>query len=122
MMSIKAKDDCYRLIQQIAIAQDPVCIWAGCMEDSCVGHHLFMRDRKGTAFHPEAVRGLCHMHHGYAHARPEQFRKIMIGFIGERYYDLQRLSKTVVKNMDYVAKREELRGGQENFGKKAVNF
>jgi hypothetical protein len=38
MMSIKAKDDCYRLIQQIAIDQDPVCIWTGCMEDSCVSH------------------------------------------------------------------------------------
>ena len=108
-MSSKAKDDCYRLIQQIAIDQDPVCIWTGCMEDSCVGHHLFKRDRRGTAFHPEAVRGLCHIHHGYAHARPEQFRKIMIGFIGERYYDLQRLSKTVVKWVDYAVKRIELR-------------
>ena len=108
--------------KQIAVTQDPFCISPGCGYLSQVGHHLFKRDRMATAFHPEAVRGLCHIHHGYAHARPEQFRKIMIGFIGERYYDLQRLSKTVVKNMDYVAKREELRGGQENFGKKAVNF
>ena len=119
---MSAKDDCYRLIQVIAATQDPFCIHPGCGESSQVGHHLFKRDRKGTAFHPEAVRGLCHLHHGHAHASPEQFKKIMLGLIGDRYYELQRLSKSVVKGTDYIAKRTELRGILDNFGKKAVNF
>jgi len=121
-MSTKAKDDCYKLIQIIVVAQDFLCIFPGCCQQSEVGHHLFKRDNMGTALHPEAVRGLCHIHHGHAHARPEQFKKIMIGLIGERYYELQRLSKSVVKGMDYVAKRAELRGMLENFERKAVNF
>jgi len=109
-MSSKAKDDCYKLVQQIAVAQDPICIMPECGQTSQVGHHLFKRDRMGTAFHPEAVRGLCHRHHGHAHAKPEQFKKAMIRLMGERYHELQKLSKTVVNGMDYVAKREELRG------------
>ena len=120
---MKAKHDCYRLIQQIAVAQDIFCIIPGCGQLSQVGHHLFKRDRMATAFHPGAVRGLCNLHHGHARGKPEQFKKAMIGLMGfERYYELQRLSKSVVKNTDYVAKRAELRGMLENFGKKAVNF
>lgn len=80
------------------------------------------RDRMATAFHPEAVRGLCNQHHGFAHAKPTAFKAHMHRLMGPRYHELQRLSKTVVKGMDYVAKRAELGEILKNFVKKAVNF
>ena len=119
---MKAKDDCYKLIQMIALAQDPICTMPGCWQPSQVGHHLFKRSNMATAFHPPAVRGFCNLHHGHAHAKPKEFKKTMIALIGPRYHDLQRLSKQVVPDMDYVAKRAELRGILESLGKKAVNF
>jgi len=101
------KSDCYRLIQQIAVKRDPKCIICGA--PSTVGHHLFKRSRMATAFLPEAVRGLCHYHHDYLQHHRKWFRDIMIGQLGDRYYELERLSNTVVK-VDFKAKREELRG------------
>jgi len=103
------KSECYRLIQQIAVKRDPRCIVIGCGAPSTVGHHLFKRSRMATAFLPEAVRGLCHPCHLKAHASPAWFRALMISMIGDRYYELERLSNTVVK-VDFKAKRDELRG------------
>lgn len=76
---------------------------------SSVGHHLFKRDRMGTAFLPEALIGLCVDHHAYAHAHPEEFRELMIERMGERYYELQRLSNSVVKYQDFGGIRRHLR-------------
>jgi len=121
-MSSKAKNDCYKLIQVIAIAQDPICTMPGCWQPSQVGHHLFKRSNLATAFHPLSVRGFCHLHHGHAHTKPAEFEKAMIMLMGPLYHDLQRLSKQVVPDMDYVAKRTELRGILESFRKKVVNF
>ncbi|MFZ4436792.1 MAG: hypothetical protein ACOYOS_00030 [Syntrophales bacterium] len=114
------RNDCYRLIQMIAIRQDPFCIVCGAPSE--VGHHLWRRNNLSTAFHPEAVRGLCNPHHGFAHAKPTAFKAHMQRLMGPRYHELQKLSKTVVKGMDYVAKRSELRGILEDFEQKAVNF
>jgi len=101
------KSDCYRLIQQIAVKRDPKCIICGA--PSTVGHHLFKRSRMATAFLPEAVRGLCHYDHARAHTHRKWFTIFMVGLIGDRYYELERLSNTVVK-VDFKAKRDELRG------------
>lgn len=88
--------DCYRLIQEIAILQDPVCVV--CTErKSQAGHHLFTRSRHATAFHPEAARGLCNICHQEAHEEPQWFRQIMIEEIGDRFFELERLSRTVCK-------------------------
>lgn len=105
-----AEKDCYKYIQRIALLQDPVCIFPGCNAPAEVGHHLFKRDNLNTAFHPEAVRGVCNFHHTQAHAKPAWFRDIMIGLIDGRYFELQRLANTVVPLMDYRAKRAELKG------------
>jgi len=64
----------------------------------------------GTAFLPEALVGLCERHHVvWAHAEPDEFREFMIGRIGEKYYELQRLSNSVVKHFDFEECRERLR-------------
>jgi hypothetical protein len=106
-----AKADCYRLIQEIAIGQDPFCRAPGCGKRTDCGHHIFKRDRLATAFEPDAVIGLCTQHHtGFAHGKPEEFKKFMIKRLGEaRYYELRRLSHTDVPFMDYEKKRDELK-------------
>ena len=116
-----AKDDCYRLIQIIAITRDPVCIVPGCGRLSEVGHHLFKRDRMATAFHPDAVRGLCHNHHNFFHALPAKGSDIVRNLVGCEYCALWRLSWTIVQRVDYVAKRVELREILAGLKKKVVN-
>jgi len=122
-MSSKAKDDCYKLIQMIALARDKGCQNPECSRLGEAGHHLFKRDRLATAFDPEAVIGLCtQCHTGFAHNHPRLFKEFMVERMGDRYYQLRRRSSEAVKDMDYVAKRVELRGILESFRKKAVNF
>ena len=101
--------ECYKLIQEIAVALDPFCIHPGCNNPSVVGHHLFKRDRMATAFHVECVKGLCDQHHKVAHADPNGFTGYMIGKIGPRYDELLRLSHTVVKNIDFKKERDKLK-------------
>lgn len=93
----KAESDCYKLIQEIAIKQHPKCKWPGCNKPSTVGHHLFKRDRMATAFLPEAVWGLCVMHHDEAHREPAVFKRYVYQCIDDRYYELLRLSWITMK-------------------------
>lgn len=107
---MSAKDDCFRLIQQIAVARDKVCQHPDCCTSVEVGHHLFSRSRMATAFLPEAVIGLCAWHHtSWAHNQPKRFKAFMVKRAGDRYFELQRLSNTVVKNLSYTDTRENLR-------------
>lgn len=102
-----SKKECYALIQEVAVKRHPVCPW--CPKPSVVGHHLFKRDRMATAFLPEAVQGMCDYHHGYWHKHPAGFRQEMIREIGDdRYWELERLSQTVVRNVDYGAVKRKL--------------
>ena len=99
-MSTKA--DCYRIIQEIAVARDKVCQHPECNRPADCGHHLFKRDRLATAFFPEAILGVCTQHHtGWCHNKTEEFAMAMFVKMGRRYYELRRLSHTIVKNMDY---------------------
>lgn len=103
-----AEADCYRLIQMVALQQDPACIICGWPSE--VGHHLFKRDRLATAFLPEAVRGLCNQCHRDAHNYPLLFSGTMIRMMGEdRYFELERLSWKVAKHFDFNAKRQVLK-------------
>lgn len=96
------KEKCYKKIQEVVAAKDKVCQHPNCSSPVMVGHHIFKRDRSATAFLPEAVIGLCHIHHtGWAHNKPEEFKRFMIERLGERYYELRRLSYTTLKNLDY---------------------
>lgn len=106
-MKSSAEKDCFRLIQEIALAQDPVCLL--CPAPSQCGHHLFGRGL-AAAFNPEMVRGLCNTHHLYAHARPEGFRECMLGLIGSRYEELEIEASRVVPWIDFVEERARLRG------------
>ena len=105
-----AESDCYKYIQIIVLMQDKVCIIPDCNTPAQVGHHLFKRDNLNTAFHPDAVRGVCNSHHAMAHAKPIWFRDIMVELIGGKYFELQRLANTVVPYMDFSDKRAELKG------------
>jgi hypothetical protein len=103
-----AEADCYRLIQQIALQQDPVCFI--CQDhESQAGHHLFKRDRLATAFLSEAVRGVCNDCHRWAENNPALERTFMVEAMGPRYFELERLSWQVVRHFDFVGMRKELR-------------
>ncbi len=106
---MSAREDCYRLIQQIVVRRDVFCQWPSCSQRSAAGHHLFKRDRLGTSFLPEAVIGLCVDHHVPQVVSSEEFRDLMVKRMGERYYELQRLSNAVVKHFDFGACRRHLR-------------
>jgi len=63
-----------------------------------------------TAFLPEAVPGVCAQHHtGWAHAQPKEFKAFMVERMGDRYYELARLSQTVCQHQDYTEIRARLR-------------
>lgn len=106
---MSAKQDCYRLIQEIVVKRDVFCQWPSCSQRSSSGHHLFKRDRLATAFLPEAVIGLCAQHHVPQIVSSEEFRDLMVSRMGENYYYLQRLSNTVVKHFDFGQCRRHLR-------------
>jgi hypothetical protein len=103
-----SKQECYALIQEVAVKQDPVCRHPRCYKPSVVGHHIFKRDRLATAFLPIAVWGACDDHHKFWHAHPAAFKRLAVRILGPMYYDLQRLSYTVVKNMDYGEVKRKL--------------
>ena len=104
------RKDCERLMQEIATKREAFCARPGCNSPSQCGHHVFGRARLATAFLPEGIIGLCAKDHGWAHARPNEFKKFMIDRLGEdRYYELRHLSYTHVDHPDYTEIREELR-------------
>lgn len=107
---MSAKDDCYALIQEIAVARDIFCRAPGCWQMATAGHHLFKRDRMATAFMPKYVWGLCGACHAWAHAEPDCFRDWVIAKMGhDEYYDALLLSNTVIKNTDFNAVRSSLK-------------
>lgn len=101
--------ECYELIQELSILFYPICSWPGCSKPSTVGHHLFKRDRMATAFSIECVWGMCHDHHGAVHDRKRWFAEYVYTIIGERYYELQRLSNTTAKYIDFRKVRDDLK-------------
>jgi hypothetical protein len=100
--------ECFKLIQQIALLQDPYCITCG--KPSTAGHHLYGRGL-AVAFNPECVRGMCVECHDYAHRNRFAFRGILRDVVlgPSLYDDLEVLSRTSVPDMDFEAKRDELR-------------
>jgi len=106
-----AKDDCYRLTQEIVVKRDVFCQRPGCDRDASCGHHPFKRDKMGTAFMTEIIFGVCpQCHTGWAHGKPDEYKKFMIARVGrDVYYAARRRSNEVVKNLDYVQIRERLR-------------
>jgi len=106
-----AKQECKKLIQEAVVLRDPICVRPGCGSPSDCGHHIFKRDRPTTAFLPEACVGLCtRCHTGFAHGKPEEFKRFMISRLGEdRYYELRRLSYKTAEEIDYVVIRDGLR-------------
>ena len=106
-----AKEDCYRLAQEIVVKRDVFCQRPGCNALADCGHHPFKRDKMGTAFMTEIMVGLCtRCHTGFAHGKPEEFKKFLIERLGrDKYCDARRLSNEVVKNLDYAKIREKLR-------------
>lgn len=108
---MSAKDDCYKLIQQIAVLKDPFCVH-GCGRRSSCGHHVFKRDRLATAFDPDLVVGLCaQCHTGWAHGKDaDDFKQFMIKRIGkDAFYAARRRSNEIVKGFEYERRRDELR-------------
>ena len=107
-MKSAAEKDCFNLIQQIAVLQDPRCIVCG--EPSSCGHHVYGRGL-AAAFNPEMVRGLCEKHHvPFAHEQREAFKRFFTSFIGPLNYErLEWQSREIVPYMDFKAKRAELR-------------
>lgn len=108
---MSAKNDCYRLIQEVVVARDIFCRAPACGRLSSTGHHLYKRDRLATAFDPRYVIGLCNDHHvPWAHKEPNEFREWVISWMGEdEYYAGLRLSNTTVKQQDFEQIREYLR-------------
>lgn len=104
------RQTCYRLIQEIAVLQDPVCVYPYCPYLSVVGHHLFTRSRLSTAFDPQAVRGLCHDHHQWVHNNPKQATLMFIKLIGVlKYGELERKSRIIMASLDFRMTRETLK-------------
>ena len=107
-MKSAAEKECYRLIQQIAVLNDPICTRFGCWKPSVVGHHIFPRSRMATAFDPRCVLGKCDCHHKIAHSSPAQDEiQNRKRFGDEEYEALERLSWTVVPDINF----EEIRDG-----------
>ena len=104
------KAECYKLIQQVGLKQHPDCQFPGCNKKAACMHHVFKRDRMGTAFNPEAVIALCVKHHDFAHAEPATFKLLAKKIIGWKYDYLRELSLTVVQfsEADFIRIRDAL--------------
>ena len=112
-----AEKDCFALIQQIAVLQDPFCIVCG--RPSECGHHLFGRGL-AAAFNSEMVRGVCNEDHLKAHGKPDAFRMTMQSLMGWRYEELRRQANQPVPYMDFKVKRVELRAILEGLRRRAA--
>lgn len=88
------KRDCYRMMQQIASRGR--CRYMECQEAATVGHHLFKRDRLGTAFLIDAVVPLCIAHHRFAHEKPMIFKRWAQESI-RGYFEMEHLSRKIIR-------------------------
>jgi len=91
------KKDCYRLVQIVVLKKYPICGIPNCGRPSEVGHHLFPRNRMGTAFNPRAVFPCCNDHHGLFHQEPDEYKEIARKCLGDEYEQLRTLSLMTVK-------------------------
>lgn len=96
MDSIKA--ECYKLVQIVVLKLNPFC--KICRKPSEVGHHIWKRDRLGTAFNPDAVVALCNACHAFAHSKPYLFKQKAREWLGVDYEKLETLSRTIVQLRD----------------------
>lgn len=99
------KKDCYKLVQIVVVKQHPVCMVPECKLPSVVGHHLFPRNRMGTAFNPRALFPCCNDHHGLFHQKPDEYKEIARKCLGDEYEQLRELSLMTVKFTDYDFQR-----------------
>jgi len=79
-MRSSVEQECFRLIQQIAVTQHPFCVRCG--QPSTCGHHIYTRSRPATAFDPEAVLGVCVICHDHIERHPEEGTQLAINVIG----------------------------------------
>jgi hypothetical protein len=65
-----------------------------------------------TAFYLDALFAVCLTHHALAHAEPIEFEAIAIKCLKDQYYELQALSRTIVRfrEADYKRIAEALEG------------
>lgn len=104
------KKECYRLIQEIALLRDPICVHPGCRRRSVAGHHIWRRNILATAFEPDAVQGVCEVHHRWVHQYPKEAHNMFAGILGRvRWEELKALSKVICHRFDFEAKRTELK-------------
>lgn len=89
------KHECYSLVQAVTLKRHPVCRMCG--NPSVVGHHQFGRSRQGTAYNPDALIALCMDCHAYAHSKPMLFKAVAKELLGERYGELEALSRMTVQ-------------------------
>jgi hypothetical protein len=110
MAQSTTKKECYALIQQVTLKQSTRCRVMSCGKPSTVGHHIFPRNRMGTAFNPLAVLALCNDHHRFAHEHPKSFRAIAELIVGSQYEALNSLSRMTVQFRadDYLRIKNEL--------------
>jgi hypothetical protein len=106
------KAKCYRLVQVIGLRLHPHCQVPECKHRSVTMHHLFPRNRMATAFYLDALFAVCLTHHALAHAEPIEFEAIAIKCLKDQYYELQALSRTIVRfrEADYKRIAEALEG------------
>lgn len=103
--------ECDKLYQMAVLKRDGVCQHWHCIQPATAAHHIFGRANTATRYLPLNGIGLCQEHHNVAHGQPDLFETIVILRMGwDKYYDLQRLSKTVVKNFDFKECKKMLRG------------
>jgi len=109
-MRSSVEQECFRLIQQIAVTQHPFCV--RCDQPATCGHHIYTRSRPATAFLPDAVLGVCAECHEWIERNPEEAIALAISIIGRKRYEmLEWLSYTVCRfrKQDYRDIRQELR-------------
>lgn len=91
------KRECYRLVQKIVLEQHPICQFPGCRLPSSAGHHVFKRDRMGTAFDPECLIALCVDHHAWMHDEIDIGKALAESLLKDRYRDKEALSRMSVR-------------------------
>jgi hypothetical protein len=98
MKNLKA--ECYRIIQILILQKHPICQFPYCGKPSQAGHHIFPRNRMGTAFNPQAVFALCLTHHDAMHRYPVLAELVLREALREQYDELEALSRMVVQYRD----------------------
>ena len=79
----------------VRITANNKCKVPGCYETCVDPHHIIRRSHKATRWILSNGICLCRKHHRFIHDNPTQGKKLIIGLIGERYYEaLEKLSLT----------------------------